>query len=75
MSIYDKEGNGMYSEKIIVGKGTECPLDGLLTLPDGTKGPVPAVVMVSPLETTSAVCPAGRAPVSVPFSAFRGFPL
>ena len=46
MSIYDKEGNGMYSEKIIVGKGTEFPLDGLLTLPDGTKGPVPAVVMV-----------------------------
>ena len=36
----------MYSEKITVGKGTEYPLDGLLTLPDGTKGPVPAVVMV-----------------------------
>jgi dienelactone hydrolase len=36
----------MYSEKIIVGKGTEFPLDGLLTLPDGTKGHVPAVVMV-----------------------------
>ncbi len=36
----------MYSEKIIIGKGTEFPLDGLLTFPDGTKGPVPAVVMV-----------------------------
>jgi len=36
----------MYSEKIIVGKETEFPLDGLLTLPDGTKGHVPAVVMV-----------------------------
>ncbi len=42
----DKEVGIMYSEKIIVGKGTEFPLDGLLTLPDGTKGPVPAVVMV-----------------------------
>lgn len=36
----------MYSEKIIVGEGTDFPLNGLLTLPDGTKGPVPAVVMV-----------------------------
>ena len=36
----------MYSEKIIVGKGTEFPLNGKLTLPDGVEGPVPAVVMV-----------------------------
>ena len=36
----------MYSEKIIVGQGTEFPLNGLLTFPDGTDGPVPAVVMV-----------------------------
>ncbi len=36
----------MYSEKIVVGKGTEYPLNGLLTLPDGITGPVPAVVMV-----------------------------
>ena len=36
----------MYSEKIVVGQGTEFPLNGLLTLPDGTEGPVPAVVMV-----------------------------
>lgn len=36
----------MYSEKIVVGKGTEYPLDGLLTLPDGVGSPVPAVVMV-----------------------------
>ena len=36
----------MYSEKIIIGQGTEFPLNGLLTFPDGTDGPVPAVVMV-----------------------------
>lgn len=36
----------MFSEKIIVGKGTEYPLNGLLTIPDGITGPVPAVVMV-----------------------------
>ena len=36
----------MYSEKIIVGEGTKYPLNGLLTLPEGGKGPFPAVVMV-----------------------------
>ena len=36
----------MYREKVILGKGTEYPLNGLLTIPDGTTGPVPAVVMV-----------------------------
>lgn len=36
----------MYSEKIVVGKGTEFPLKGRLTIPDGADGPVPAVVMV-----------------------------
>ena len=36
----------MYREKIVIGKGTEYPLNGLLTLPDGASGPVPAVVMV-----------------------------
>ena len=36
----------MYSEKIVVGQGTEFLLNGLLTFPDGTEGPVPAVVMV-----------------------------
>ena len=36
----------MYSERIIIGKGTEFPLNGMLTIPDGTIGPVPAVVMV-----------------------------
>ena len=36
----------MYTEKITVGKDTEYPLNGLLTLPDGAAGPVPAVVMV-----------------------------
>lgn len=36
----------MYSEKIIVGTGTEYPLKGLLTFPDVLSEPVPAVVMV-----------------------------
>ena len=36
----------MYREKVIVGEGTEYPLNGMLTLPDGAVGPVPAVVMV-----------------------------
>ena len=36
----------MYREKVIIGKGTEYPLNGLLTVPDGISGPVPAVVLV-----------------------------
>ena len=36
----------MTEETIIVGKGGEYPLNGLLTLPDERTGPVPAVVMV-----------------------------
>ena len=36
----------MYIEKVIVGQGTEFPLNGLITFPDGAEGPVPAVVMV-----------------------------
>ncbi len=36
----------MRSEKIIVGKGTEYPLNGMLTLPDSGDGKVPAVVLV-----------------------------
>ena len=35
----------MLCEKIIVGAGTEYPLKGMLTLPDG-EGPFPAVVLV-----------------------------
>ena len=35
----------MISEKITVGAGTDYPLKGLLTLPDGP-GPFPAVVLV-----------------------------
>ena len=35
----------MISEKITVGEGTESPLDGLLTIPEG-EGPFPAVVFV-----------------------------
>ena len=36
----------MICEKIIVGEGTEYPLNGLLTLPEGASAPLPAVVMV-----------------------------
>lgn len=36
----------MISEKIVVGQGTEYPLNGLLSLPDDLFKPVPAVVMV-----------------------------
>ena len=36
----------MFSEKIIVGEGTEFPLNGLLTLPDGLGKPVPAAVLI-----------------------------
>ena len=36
----------MYREKVVIGEGTEYPLNGLLTIPDGTAGPYPAVVMV-----------------------------
>lgn len=36
----------MTEEKIIVGKGTEFPLDGKLVLPENSEKPVPAVVFV-----------------------------
>lgn len=36
----------MKSEKIIVGEGSRYPLNGLLTLPEDTSVPVPAVVFV-----------------------------
>lgn len=36
----------MITKKIIVGKHTNYPLDGCLTLPDNTDAPVPAVVFV-----------------------------
>ena len=36
----------MISERIVVGEGTKYPLQGLLTLPAGEDGPVPAVVFV-----------------------------
>lgn len=36
----------MISEKVIVGKDSEYPLNGFLTLPDDLSKPVPAVVMV-----------------------------
>lgn len=36
----------MLSEKIVVGKNTEYPLNGILTLPDNLENKVPAVVLV-----------------------------
>lgn len=36
----------MICEKIVVGAGTEYPLNGLLTLPDDVSAPVPAVVLI-----------------------------
>lgn len=41
-----KKGFHMITEKIIVGQGTGYPLDGILTLPSDSPGPVPAVVFV-----------------------------
>ena len=38
----------MYSEKIVVGAGSEYPLNGLMTLPSDLSKPVPAVVMPAP---------------------------
>ena len=39
-------GFHMVEEKIVVGAGTEYPLNGMLTLPDERSGKVPAVVFV-----------------------------
>ncbi len=36
----------MYREKIVIGEGSEYPLNGMLTIPDGKAGPFPAVVLV-----------------------------
>ncbi|MBR4744605.1 MAG: alpha/beta fold hydrolase [Oscillospiraceae bacterium] len=36
----------MKTESIIVGKGTDLPLNGLLTLPDSGEGKIPAAVLV-----------------------------
>ena len=36
----------MITEKIVIGKGTKYPLNGLLTLPAHASRPVPAVVFV-----------------------------
>lgn len=36
----------MICEKIVVGAGTEYPLNGLLTLPDDVSAPAPAVVLI-----------------------------
>lgn len=41
-----EDAAGMKSEKIVVGKGTEYPLKGMLALPDGQTGKLPAVVFV-----------------------------
>ncbi len=36
----------MIQEKIVVGAGSEFPLDGLLTIPESGGAPYPAVVLV-----------------------------
>jgi len=36
----------MIEEKIVIGQGGEYPLNGLLTLPDGADGPLPAAILV-----------------------------
>ena len=36
----------MLAENIIIGQGTKYPLKGILTLPENSDGPVPAVVLV-----------------------------
>ena len=36
----------MFEEKIIIGKNTKHPLNGILTLPDEINNPVPAIVLV-----------------------------
>lgn len=36
----------MIEEKIVIGEKTDYPLNGILTLPEGAHGPVPAVVFV-----------------------------
>ncbi|MCM3766039.1 S9 family peptidase [Neobacillus niacini] len=36
----------LVQEKIVIGAGTKYPLNGMLTIPENTAGPVPAVVLV-----------------------------
>ena len=36
----------MIRENVIIGEGTEYPLNGMLTIPEEAEGPLPAVVMV-----------------------------
>ncbi|WP_172799138.1 S9 family peptidase [Bacillus sp. FJAT-29814] len=36
----------MVQEKIVIGAGTKYPLNGMLTIPENTMGPVPAAVLV-----------------------------
>jgi len=45
MAAISKGASLMIEQKITVGAGTDWPLDGLLTLPEGD-GPFPAVVLV-----------------------------
>lgn len=42
----NNEGNTVIEEKIIVGKGTEWELSGILTIPKYVEGKIPAVVLV-----------------------------
>jgi pimeloyl-ACP methyl ester carboxylesterase len=47
-ALEEKEKRSMIQEKIVVGAGSEFPLDGLLTLPEdaSANNPVPALVLV-----------------------------
>ncbi len=40
------EGKTLVQEKIVIGAGTKYPLNGMLTIPENTMGPVPAAVLV-----------------------------
>ena len=40
------DGEKMIEEKIVVGSGTDFPLNGLITLPEGDETPYPAVIFV-----------------------------
>lgn len=39
--------NGFTNEPVIIGEGTDFPLQGLMSVPTGMDGPVPAVVIVA----------------------------
>jgi len=42
----DKKRCNLMDEKVIIGKGTKYPLDGILSLPENLSKKVPAVVLI-----------------------------